>query len=52
VSFSIEERSQYLTQAVTLGGVTDAIVRAINNGMSLSRALEQGIARSRELARY
>ena len=51
LSFSNDELSQYLTQAVTPGGVTDAIVSAINNGMSISQALDRGIERSRELAR-
>lgn len=51
LSCSKDELSQYLTQAVTPGGVTDAIVSAINNGMGLSQALDRGIERSRELAR-
>jgi pyrroline-5-carboxylate reductase len=51
LSFSNDERSQYLTQAVTPGGVTDAIISSINSGMRLSQALDRGIERSRELAR-
>jgi len=51
LSFSNEERNQYLTQAVTPGGVTDAIISAMKNGMRLSQALERGIERSREMAR-
>ena len=50
LSLSNDERSQYLMQAVTPGGVTDAIIGAINSGMSVSQALERGIERSRELA--
>jgi len=46
-----DERSQHLAQAVTPGGVTDAIISAINNGMRISQALDRGIERSRELAR-
>jgi pyrroline-5-carboxylate reductase len=50
LSLSNDERNLYLTQAVTPGGVTAAIVSAINNGMSISQALDRGIEWSRELA--
>jgi hypothetical protein len=46
---NIEERDRYLTQATTAGGVTDAILNAMRNGMSLSGALTRGVERSREL---
>lgn len=47
---SDDERNRYLTQATTAGGVTDAILTAIRNGMDLASALGRGIERSRELA--
>ena len=51
LSFSNDEGSGYLTEAVTPGGVTDAIISGMKNGMRFSQALERGIERSRELAR-
>lgn len=48
--FSKDELSRYLAEAVTPGGVTDAIICAMNRGMRVSQALDQGIERSRELA--
>jgi pyrroline-5-carboxylate reductase len=47
---SAEERKRYLVQATTPGGVTDAILSAMRNGMRLSAALEQGIERSQGFA--
>ena len=44
------ERDRYLIQATTPGGVTDAILTAMKNGMSLSDALTRGVERSQELA--
>jgi pyrroline-5-carboxylate reductase len=44
------EINRYLAQAATPGGVTEAILTAMRAGMSLSAALERGIARSEELA--
>jgi pyrroline-5-carboxylate reductase len=49
-SLSNHELSLYLAQAVTPGGVTAAIISAINDGMRISQALDRGIERSRELA--
>jgi pyrroline-5-carboxylate reductase len=45
-----EERKSYLIQAATPGGITDAILFAMSNGLSLSDALEQGVERSKEMA--
>jgi pyrroline-5-carboxylate reductase len=44
------EIDHYLAQATTPGGITDAILSAMRNGMSLSAALQRGIERSQELA--
>lgn len=44
------ERSRYISQATTRGGVTEAILRAIERGERISVALECGIRRSQELA--
>jgi pyrroline-5-carboxylate reductase len=51
LSLSNDERDQYLTQAVTPGGVTEAIINAIKDGLRFSQALDRGIERSRELGR-
>jgi len=45
-----EELRRYLDQATTPGGVTDAILSAMKNGLNLTDALERGIERSEELA--
>ena len=47
---SAEEGKRYVLQAATPGGVTEAILREIDNGQNLSLALERGIMRSRELS--
>jgi len=47
---SSEEIDRYLAQAATPGGVTDAILSAMEAGMSLTGAFQRGIERSRELA--
>jgi hypothetical protein len=44
------ERSQYISQAATPGGVTEAILRGIELGERLPVSLERGIKRSRDLA--
>lgn len=44
------ERSRYISEAATPGGVTEAILRGIERGERISVALERGIQRSRELA--
>lgn len=44
------ERSRYISEATTPGGVTEAILRGIELGERISVALERGIHRSRELA--
>ena len=51
LGLSNDERDQYLTQAVTPDGVTDAIICAMKNGLRFSQALDRGIERSRELGR-
>lgn len=45
-----EAHRRYLAQAATPGGVTQAALTAIDEGQELSRALEQGLRRCRELA--
>jgi pyrroline-5-carboxylate reductase len=47
---SESRRSQYLNEAATPGGVTEAILEAINMGRPFIEAIECGIQRSRELA--
>jgi pyrroline-5-carboxylate reductase len=47
---SPKEIDRYLAQAATPGGVTDAILLAMKDGLNLPAALERGIERSRELA--
>jgi pyrroline-5-carboxylate reductase len=47
---STSVRSRYLSDAATSGGVTEAILKAMNMGYSLVASLEYGIRRSRELA--
>lgn len=47
---SAEERTNYVRQAATPGGVTEAILQGINAGQRLSCALGCGIARSIELS--
>jgi pyrroline-5-carboxylate reductase len=42
--------SRYLNDAATPGGVTEAILKAMNTGCSLVASLEYGMQRSRELA--
>jgi pyrroline-5-carboxylate reductase len=49
-SLSEAERSLYISEARTPGGVTEAMLRAIELGESISVALERGVHRSRELA--
>ena len=49
-SLPAAEREHYLTQAATPGGVTEAILTALRNGMSLPDALVRGIERSQALA--
>ena len=46
---SIEDRNQYLNQAATPGGVTEAVLRGIERGESITRALVLGVERSIEL---
>ena len=43
------EHDRYVRQAATPGGVTEAILQAIDEGQRLSAALERGIQRSRAL---
>ncbi len=50
-NLSASERDRYLAQAATPGGVTEAIVKAIAEGLPLPDALVRGIERSVELAR-
>ena len=50
-NLSASERDRYLAQAATPGGVTEAIVKAIADGLPLPDALVRGIERSVELAR-
>jgi pyrroline-5-carboxylate reductase len=45
-----ESLQQYVAQAATPGGVTEAIINAIDEGATLPRALARGIRRSQELA--
>src|SRR5271170_6488443 len=47
---SVSVRSRYLNDAATPGGVTEAILKAMNMGCSLVASLEFGMQRSRELA--
>jgi pyrroline-5-carboxylate reductase len=44
------ERSRYIHQATTPGGITEAILHGIDIGERLSVALERGIRRSQELS--
>jgi len=50
-NLSAAERDRYLAQAATPGGVTEAIVKAIAEGLPLPDALVRGIDRSVALAR-
>jgi pyrroline-5-carboxylate reductase len=50
-NFSSDELDQYVKQASTPGGVTEAILNEIRNGKSLSVSLEKGIYRSKELSK-
>jgi len=45
------EEEGYVTKMCTPGGVTNAIVRSIRSGNTLSAAVQAGIARSREISR-
>ncbi len=45
-----EQRAHYVTQASTPGGVTEAILRAIDAGEPFPAALKRGVERSRALA--
>ena len=49
-NLSTEERSHYIAQAATPGGVTEAILGEMQAGQRLAVALVCGIHRSRELA--
>lgn len=48
-SLSADERTRLVQQAATPGGVTEAILRAMDRGERLSQALACGVLRSREL---
>jgi pyrroline-5-carboxylate reductase len=50
-NLSTSQRDLYLAQAATPGGVTEAIVKAVSDGLPLPAALVRGIERSIELAR-
>jgi len=50
-NLSASERDRYLAQAATPGGVTEAIVKAIAQGLPLPDALVRGVERSVALAR-
>ena len=43
-------RDSYVTQASTPGGVTEAVVRALRSGLSLTDSLRSGVVRSDEMA--
>jgi len=45
-----EERAAYIRKMVTRGGVTEAILAALENGAPLDVALRSGIARTKEIA--
>ncbi len=45
------ERARYVAQGATPGGITEAIVRALEAGAGLAEALEIGTRRSQELGR-
>jgi pyrroline-5-carboxylate reductase len=47
---SASNRSRYIHEAATPGGVTEAILKAMDLGWSFTASLECGIQRSRELA--
>jgi hypothetical protein len=47
---SVQAQAEYLKQATTEGGVTEAIIDSINSGDQFIIALRKGIARSKELA--
>ena len=49
-NLSPEALSQYISHSATPGGVTEAILKAIDAGEPLALALERGIRRSQELA--
>lgn len=49
-NLSTEERDRYIAQATTPGGVTEAILKELKAGKSLSDSLIRGVQRSRELA--
>jgi pyrroline-5-carboxylate reductase len=44
-----EEQDRYITRGATPGGVTEAILAALESGAGLSTALARGVERSREL---
>ncbi|HTI98585.1 MAG TPA: NAD(P)-binding domain-containing protein [Dongiaceae bacterium] len=48
-NLSARDLDDYLAQAATPGGVTEAILTAIRSGLSLPAALAQGVTRSRQL---
>lgn len=45
-----EERTAYIHKMVTRGGVTEAILGALESGAPLDAALQKGIARTKEMA--
>jgi pyrroline-5-carboxylate reductase len=49
-NLSVKQREHYLNQAATPGGVTEAVLRGIEQGEPITTALERGVQRSRELA--
>ena len=49
--YSEDERRDYIQKAATEGGITDAILKALNTGDTFIDAMKQGVARSLEISK-